>query len=103
MKRFCFHEEDLKKVDTKVTEFMEFDFSEYTKNENDIYELDSIIVHHGINLEKGHYTCYGYNQDSEEWYHFNDSKVTFLYGEDVLEQQPYLLFFERKTDQEKEN
>lgn len=55
-----------------------------------MYDLTSVIVHTG-SLNSGHY--YAYCRHGEEWFLFNDDKVTVTTERDVLSADAYLLFY----------
>jgi ubiquitin C-terminal hydrolase len=56
--------------------------------------LRGIIVHHGNSPRKGHYSSFCRLSD-DLWYHFDDTRVTQVEESLILEQQAYLLFYER--------
>lgn len=58
-----------------------------------VYDLNAIIVHHGLSLRKGHYTSVCYNQELDAWFHFNDSKVTRVEEDEVGANEAYMLFY----------
>ncbi|KZF18900.1 ubiquitin carboxyl-terminal hydrolase 2 [Xylona heveae TC161] len=55
-----------------------------------VYELSSVIVHKG-SLESGHYISY--SREGNEWFMFDDNKVTLALEAEVLEADAYLLFY----------
>lgn len=101
LKRFCYTASgQLAKNDAQVTFPLEgFDMSFITDapTTSTKYDLRSVILHHGISLQKGHYTCVAYNSLLEQWISFNDAKCTVVREEDVNSSklQPYMLFYER--------
>jgi len=70
----------------------------YTRDvaENPIYDLKSVVVHHGVGLRVGHYTACCLNTERRSWLNFNDSRVTVVSDEQVQAQQAYILFYERR-------
>ena len=122
LKRFEFNYDLMKKI--KINNYYEFplelDMNKYTnefikyKNdkENNKYSLKSVIVHQG-HSEGGHYYAFIKDNESQEWYKFNDTKVnkfdikelgdeTFG-GKDNNSQKDknksaYLLFYEKIDD-----
>jgi len=61
-----------------------------------LYDLYAVSNHYG-GLHGGHYTAYGFNQQMNKWYSFNDSSVSSADHDDVVSQGAYLLFY-RKRD-----
>ena len=45
------------------------------KNDQNIYSLQSFVVHQGSSLTEGHYTAYAYSSTTSSWMHYNDHKV----------------------------
>ncbi|GMT28384.1 hypothetical protein PFISCL1PPCAC_19681, partial [Pristionchus fissidentatus] len=64
-----------------------------SRSQSCIYDLSSIVVHHGSGMGGGHYTAYGLRDG--EWAHYNDSSVKPVDREIVLQQKAYLLFYTR--------
>jgi len=63
------------------------------RNEDMTYELYA-VVHHFGGLGGGHYTAYGKHQG--KWYDFNDSSVTELRDDEVIDgKSAYVLFYRR--------
>ncbi len=63
---------------------------------NDIYcryKLYSVINHNGSSYTRGHYTNYSLNFLDENWYCFDDSKITKLQKNEVKTKNAYLLFY----------
>eukprot|EP01135_Chromosphaera_perkinsii_P007990 Nk52_evm62s1073 gene=Nk52_evmTU62s1073 len=58
-----------------------------------IYDLVSLVVHHGSGAGSGHYTCFG---KLRSWYHFNDNSITNSREGKVVEQKAYILFYARR-------
>jgi ubiquitin carboxyl-terminal hydrolase 44/49 len=58
-----------------------------------LYDLHSVVVHHGSGLKVGHYTAYSFNEKRDGWSHFNDARVTPATAEEVAGCQAYMLFY----------
>ena len=58
------------------------------------YELVSVLVHVGHNVERGHYIAFV--KGGTDWYRADDSNVIRVPKEAVLCQQAYVLFYEVK-------
>ena len=59
-----------------------------------IYDLCSVVVHHGRAMNQGHFTAFAIAHG--EWYHFNDHKVTRVSEARVAAQPAYLLVYQRR-------
>jgi ubiquitin C-terminal hydrolase len=57
-----------------------------------LYDLCSIVVHHGRAMNQGHFTAFAMAHG--EWYHFNDHKVTRVPQARVAAQVAYLLVYQ---------
>ena len=67
------------------------------------YAIKGVINHRG-ELNHGHYTSYGYNEDTEEWLFFDDDDVTVVKGiEEIKSKQNYLLFYDIVEETEEIN
>jgi len=110
IKRFCWTSSSRAKVDTQIRFPLKgLDMAPYlyhdTTTNNSVttsksetsarYNLRSLIVHHGVRLLSGHYSCYSFNDEKGAWVHFNDTHVTVETPEEVENSQPYMLFYER--------
>ena len=59
------------------------------------YQLHGFVVHHGRAMNQGHFTAYA--RVANDWYHFNDHRVTKVKNINVLlSQQVYLLVYQQK-------
>ena len=59
------------------------------------YQLHGFVVHHGRAMNQGHFTAYA--RVENDWYHFNDHRVTKVKNINVLlSQQVYLLVYQQK-------
>jgi len=104
LKRFCWTETSRAKIDTIVKfPVHQLNLKNYaTETTNTLFDLQSVVIHHGYGLRAGHYTAVCFNPEKGSWYHYNDSKVSSITIEEVLElQTPYLLFYERKSSDNK--
>mmetsp|Transcript_528 Transcript_528/g.880 ORF Transcript_528/g.880 Transcript_528/m.880 type:complete len:116 (-) Transcript_528:212-559(-) len=81
---------------TKDPLFRNAGLSDDRGNEEYIYDLTSVVNHHGKNLNQGHFTAYGYNEAEGVWFCFNDRKVTVVSADEVARSQAYLLIYERR-------
>ena len=61
--------------------------------ENASYRLYGVVVHHGKTLTSGHYVAY--TRTEQGWRHFSDTLHKAVSDDVVLQQQAYLLFYER--------
>lgn len=73
-------------------------------NSNDnMYDLYAVCYHHGTDLETGHYTAACKNPYDNQWYLYDDAKVTNLsqQSEDVaaelVNSSAYILFYQRRN------
>lgn len=57
------------------------------------YRLQGVVSHHGKRMGDGHYTCDGCVQD--KWFRFDDRSVKPISPEQVLNQQAYILVYQR--------
>lgn len=56
------------------------------------YELVGVVVHQGVTCDSGHYLAYV--KCHEDWYKCNDSEVTKVDVDTVLNQRAYILIYE---------
>ncbi|GBG34651.1 Ubiquitin carboxyl-terminal hydrolase 1 [Hondaea fermentalgiana] len=95
----------------RVKEVEDFDFAGISHS----YRLYGVVCHRGAGLNRGHYICYtrpavamsmepGYHPQFEvkhgvptrgKWWYASDMQVRPVKREEVLEDEAYLLFFER--------
>lgn len=73
-------------------------------NANDnVYDLYAVCYHHGTDLETGHYTAACRNPYDNNWYLYDDAKVTNLsaqnddVGSELVNNSAYILFYQRRT------
>ncbi|OLL26651.1 Ubiquitin carboxyl-terminal hydrolase 8 [Neolecta irregularis DAH-3] len=55
-----------------------------------------MIIHHGQGLTSGHYTAYVLDE-SNQWWHFDDTRVSKVSEEEVFKAQAYIVFYKRKA------
>lgn len=99
LKRF---DNQLKKVSRRIT-FPQDDVLDMTpyiergllhsENQKVLYRLKAIVIHVGPNLRGGHY--YAEAKRNNQWFRFNDDKVTKLASDQISRESAYLAFFER--------
>lgn len=110
--RFAHTKTNASKLETKLTYPLQLDMSPYTTAQHrkkkslpsdplspssplsprspGWYDLTSVIVHIG-KMDAGHYICYCRRDD--EWFKFDDNKVTLATEAQVLRADAYLLFY----------
>lgn len=91
----------------KIRKFIKYDeylnLSKITKdnlNENIQYKLCSMLIHKGSSIDSGHYYSF-VRTSNNDWYIFNDHSVTKADRHNVLNQKPYLLFYEKLIERVK--
>ncbi|EDW32863.1 GL10121 [Drosophila persimilis] len=99
LKRFRHDLSYSSKISSHVIFPMEgFDMRPYVhkqcKSEVPIYNLSSVICHHGT-VGGGHYTCYARNTLNGRWYEFDDQFVTVVSPDVVQNCQAYVLFYQK--------
>jgi len=86
-----------KKMNNHIDFPIELNMNKYCININKketTYKLSSICVHQG-SLGGGHYYADCLNVLDNKWYRFNDTHVSSITEEDVLNESPYCLFYSR--------
>jgi ubiquitin carboxyl-terminal hydrolase 31 len=67
---------------------------------DNLYDLYAVCYHQGDTLETGHYTAACLNPYDQQWYKFDDHKVSHVVNEVVPEQivnnEAYILFYQRR-------
>ncbi|PRP79961.1 ubiquitin carboxyl-terminal hydrolase 49 [Planoprotostelium fungivorum] len=98
LKRFSWTSTSQAKVNTTVRfPLRDLDMSTYC-TQGGRYSLQSLIVHHGTDLHSGHYTTYIYDPVQRTWGHYNDSEIYVVTEEQVLEVEPYMMFYQREEE-----
>jgi ubiquitin carboxyl-terminal hydrolase 31 len=68
------------------------------------YDLYAVCYHQGDTLETGHYTAACKNPYDQQWYKFDDQRVSLIKNEDVSEKiinnEAYMLFYQRRKNGE---
>lgn len=73
---------------------------EYSHNQHNsdnkqiLYKLYGVLVHSGYSIHSGHYYSYVYNSNNY-WYEINDSHVSQVSENKVINQNAYMLFYVR--------
>ena len=84
----------------KVIDLKPFIFEENYKY-NTIYELICVSSHRGTSSSSGHYTACC-KTDNNKYYYFSDTYVKEINEENLIQDEPYLLFY-RQTSFNEEN
>jgi ubiquitin carboxyl-terminal hydrolase 4/11/15 len=61
-----------------------------------IYDLFAVSNHYG-GLGGGHYTAFGKNQVTQDWYHFDDGHFRKARAEECIDPAAYNLFYRKRT------
>lgn len=76
-------------------------------NEDHRYDLYAVCYHQGDTLETGHYTAACKNPYDQQWYKFDDQRVSLINNEEVSEKiinnEAYMLFYQRRKGGESSN
>lgn len=76
-------------------------------NEDHRYDLYAVCYHQGDTLETGHYTAACKNPYDQQWYKFDDQRVSLINNEEVSEKiinnEAYMLFYQRRKSGESSN
>ena len=102
LKRFRWSRFSRTKIDTHVDfPLSGLDMSQYllsnlhgtrcSNSGSSLYDLATVIVHHGSGTGSGHYTAFG--TKNNQWYHFDDSTVSDADPETVKQSKAYILFY----------
>ena len=85
----------------KIKKFIYYDeilnLSKLNKNDSNekvFYKLSSMLLHEGNSVDSGHYYSY-IKASNNNWYIFNDHYVMKEDKNNILNQKPYLLFYEK--------
>lgn len=64
------------------------------------YDLYAVCYHQGTTLETGHYTAACLNPYDQQWYRFDDQRVSHVPNErveeDIINDEAYMLFYQRR-------
>ncbi|XP_072017908.1 ubiquitin carboxyl-terminal hydrolase 44-like [Amphiura filiformis] len=66
-------------------------------NEDFIYDLTAVVMHHGRGFGSGHYTSYCWNSIGGFWVHCNDSRLELCSVQDVTASQGYIVLYTKRT------
>ncbi|ODQ51135.1 cysteine proteinase [Saitoella complicata NRRL Y-17804] len=112
---------DKLKITTPVTfPLTGLDVSEFTEREGGgeehkeeeegvVYDAFGVVVHHGVNINSGHYTAYilregegegegvGVEGTGSDWWHLDDEKVRKVEEKEVEASQAYMIFYRKRT------
>ncbi|KAI9723577.1 MAG: hypothetical protein M1812_000877 [Candelaria pacifica] len=107
LKRFGRSKDGTEKVERKLQFPLQLDMSPYTKLETQgegrgtnetvdscLYDLSSVVVHKG-DMQSGHYISFC--RQSNQWFLFDDSRVTKASELQVLDANAYLLIYVIRT------
>lgn len=101
MKRFSFagpwRDKITNSVDFPLTELNldRYCAPQSNTNVSMIYDLYAVTNHFG-SLEGGHYTSYCRDAHRQQWYHFDDTKITAVDEQSVRSKNAYILFYIRR-------
>jgi ubiquitin carboxyl-terminal hydrolase 3 len=87
------------KVVTRITfPLRSFDIAPFCVDhtQSTVFDLASVVRHHGSGLAFGHYTAYGLNTETNTWLHFDDVNVSAVSPEEVERAQPYILIYVKR-------
>ncbi|BFZ63171.1 hypothetical protein YB2330_004291 [Saitoella coloradoensis] len=70
-----------------------------------VYDAFGVVVHHGVNINSGHYTAYilregegeGVEGTGSAWWHLDDEKVRKVEEREVEAAQAYMIFYRKRT------
>lgn len=68
------------------------------------FDLYAVCYHQGDTLETGHYTAACKNPYDQQWYKFDDQRVSLIKNEDIpdaiINNEAYMLFYQRRKESE---
>ncbi|KAF4318446.1 hypothetical protein BBO99_00007351 [Phytophthora kernoviae] len=103
LKRFSFSTFSRDKVSTSISfPAQSLDLAEYCASDaivdgSTLYDLTG-IVHHMGSLNGGHYTAECLNNDTQEWFDFNDGSVSGVKKPELYSSSAYMLFYQRREE-----
>ncbi|XP_064621889.1 ubiquitin carboxyl-terminal hydrolase 31-like [Lineus longissimus] len=65
-------------------------------DDDSVYDLYAVCNHYG-NMVGGHYTAFCKNPYDDQWYSFDDTKVTPLQEDQIITRNAYMLFYQRRS------
>lgn len=72
----------------------------FLNNEDHKYDLYAVCYHQGETLETGHYTAACKNPYDQQWYKFDDQRVSHINQDEVpdkiINNEAYMLFYQRR-------
>ncbi|XP_071802261.1 ubiquitin carboxyl-terminal hydrolase 20-like [Asterias amurensis] len=101
-----FRHESMSSYSSKINSYVSFpmeglDMSPYLAKECNskcpLYDLTAVICHHGT-AGGGHYTSYGQNWLSSQWYEYDDMYVTEVSDLQVANCEAYVLFYKKVSE-----
>nr|GEW75412.1 ubiquitin carboxyl-terminal hydrolase 20-like [Tanacetum cinerariifolium] len=100
LKRFKNDGSWVEKIDKHVDFPLELDLQPFTcggqtDNVDLKYELYAVVVHTAFTSTCGHYYCY-IRSAPDTWHKFDDSKVTSVSEDSVLQEEAYILFYAKE-------
>jgi ubiquitin C-terminal hydrolase len=103
LKRFYWTESTRAKINTRVIfPLKNLNISPYCTSDvdsNTIFDLQSVVIHHGAGFQSGHYTSFCFNRETDTWFHFNDNNVDVASEEEVKSGSgAYILFYEKRIN-----
>ena len=66
------------------------------RKHNEIYDLYGVVIHKGMSTNCGHYYAYCKSASNKNWYECNDSHVSPMSDNSVLNKEAYLLFYQKR-------
>lgn len=87
------------KIEGHIKFGMFFDLKPYltdelkAKHANMFCRLFAVVVHAGKNSHSGHYIAYVRNVSKNEWWKMDDSRVTAVSEDEVMQAEAYMLFY----------
>lgn len=101
LKRFRHEYTYTSKISTKVTfPLVDLDLAPFvhsnSRSQVTMYDLSGIICHRG-SFGGGHYTAYAINPFDNEWYEFDDSRVTQVEAAEVMAAEAFVLFYRKNN------
>jgi hypothetical protein len=96
LKRLLPHEKLFTLVNAPMRGFDPSKFMSHSSTQKkELYDLYAVINHLGMN-NAGHYTISCLNHADKTWYYYNDSKVSAIAAEDVITNDAYMFFYQRR-------